>query len=65
MERDINNVPKQCKQEEWGGSTEINTWAIITNTIMVEIIVDNETALIHYHGNNTTTGLNYEPKCKH
>ena len=36
-----NNVPKPCKRDEWGGSTEINIWAIITKTIMVEINVDN------------------------
>ena len=53
-----NNVPKQCKRDEWGGSSEINIWAIITKTIMVEINVDNETALIHYPASNTTTGLN-------
>ena len=50
-----NNVLKQCKREEWGGSTEINILAIITNSIMVETNVDNATALIHYPGNNTTT----------
>jgi hypothetical protein len=32
--------------------------AIITKTIMVEINVDNETALIRYTDSNTTTGLN-------
>ena len=53
-----NNVPKPCKRDEWGGSSEINIWAIITKTIMVEIYVDNETALIHYPDSNTTTGLN-------
>ena len=58
MGRDKNNVPKQCKRDEWGGSSEINIWAIITKTIMVEINVDNETALIHYPDSYTTTGLN-------
>ena len=53
-----NNVPKQCKRDEWGGSSEINIWSIITKTIMVEINVDNETALIHYPDSYTTTGLN-------
>ena len=53
-----NNVPKQCKRDEWGGSSEINIWAIITRTIMVEINVDNETALIHYPDSYTTRGLN-------
>jgi hypothetical protein len=58
MGGDKNNVPKQCKRDEWGGSSEINIWAIITRTIMVEINVDNKTALIHYPDSNTTTGLN-------
>ena len=54
-----NNIPKQCKREKWGGSSEINIRAIITKTIMVEIYVDNATtALIHYPDSNTTTGLN-------
>ena len=53
-----NNVPKTCKRDEWGGSSEIHIWAIITKTIMVEINVDNETALIHYPDSNKTTGLN-------
>ena len=62
MGGDKNNVPKQCKRDEWGGSSEINIWAIITKTIMVEINVDNETALIHYPANNTTIGLNLRTK---
>ena len=53
-----NNVPKQCKRDEWGGSSEINMWAIITKTTMVEINVDKETALIHNPDSNTVTGLN-------
>jgi hypothetical protein len=53
-----NNVPKQCKRDKWGGSSEINFWAIITKIIMVEINVDNETALIHHPDSYTTTGLN-------
>jgi hypothetical protein len=32
-----NNVPKQFKREEWGGSSEINIWAIITKTITAAI----------------------------
>jgi hypothetical protein len=36
-----NNVPKQCKRDELGESSEITIWAIITKPIMVEINVDN------------------------
>ena len=53
-----NSVPKQCKREEWGGSSETNIWAIITKTMMFEINMDNETVLVHYPDSNTTTGLN-------
>ena len=51
-------VLKQCKRNEWGGSSEMNIRAITTKTIMAEIHVDNETALIHYPDSNRTTGLN-------
>ena len=51
-------MPKQCNRDERGGSSEINTLAIVTKTIRVDINVDNETALIHYPDSNTTTGLN-------
>ena len=53
-----NNLPKQCKRDEWGGSSEINMLAIITKTIMVDINADSETAMIHYPDSITTTRLN-------
>jgi hypothetical protein len=32
MGGDKNNASKQCTRGEWGGSSEINIWAIITKT---------------------------------
>ena len=56
--RHKNNAPQQCKRNEWGGSSEIKIWAMITKTIMIEINADNNTANIFYPEINNTVGIN-------
>ena len=59
-----NNVPQQCKRNEWGGSSEIKIWAMITKTIMIEINADNNTVNIFYPEINNTVGIHLSTQRK-
>ena len=44
----VNNEKKPCTREQWATNDEAELWSAITNTIVIELNVEDDMATIHY-----------------